>query len=555
MNDTTTKDVAYVTPLKKICMTIGELPSSYLETMSYYEMLVWFTEFLKNQVIPTVNNNAEAVQELQTLYEQLRSYVENYFDNLDVQEEIDNKLDEMSESGELTDIIAQYLGLAGMFTFNTVSDMKLAENLVNGSKCTTFGYHSINDGGKANYNIRYVTNEDTIDEANIIALHDNLLVAEIVFDNNVTPEQMGAYGDGTNNDTQAIQRAIDTNHDVFFDNIYSVNNELNLSTYSHLIFSKKAKILFSGQNACFHGLSCEFVKLENIRIESTNRTGIGILLEKARNCEIFSPYLVNLSTGIKIDGLDQWSASNNIYNPFIYKFNIGIHLTANSGKQTNDTKVIGGYIIDEIREITTQYSESCCVRNDASCDTNIFIGVATEDADVGFYNASTVSTSPMSLICCRSENMTSYYFKNTGSCRNIYTYGCNFKYGDPKVSVDYLWNQQIDSKNISSAYLGGPSYTDEIIDYFDSGHSKRRMLQIETDGILFGPSSGVKQKVKIRGTSQGQSPTTYIEVGGADGLVFPVKGFVMKSKDSSKMFKITVDDSGNLAATEYTLQD
>ena len=51
MNNKTDIDVKYVSPLKKICMTIGELPASYLETMSYYEMLVWFVEFLKNQVI------------------------------------------------------------------------------------------------------------------------------------------------------------------------------------------------------------------------------------------------------------------------------------------------------------------------------------------------------------------------------------------------------------------------------------------------------------------------------------------------------------------------
>ena len=109
MNNETNVNVQYVSPLKKILMTIGELPSSYLETMSYYEMLVWFTEFLRNQVIPTVNNNAEAVQELQTLYEELREYVNNYFDNLDVQEEINNKLEEMTEDGSLTQIIKNYV--------------------------------------------------------------------------------------------------------------------------------------------------------------------------------------------------------------------------------------------------------------------------------------------------------------------------------------------------------------------------------------------------------------------------------------------------------------
>ena len=210
MNNKTDIDVQYVSPLKKICMTIGELPSSYLETMSYYEMLVWFTEFLKNQVIPTVNNNAEAVQELQSLYEELRTYVNNYFDNLDVQEEINNKLDEMADSGQLTDIIAQYLGLAGMIAFDTVADMKLAQNLVNGSKCRTLGFYSVNDGGGAYYKIRTVTNDDVIDEMTIIEVYDDLLVAELLEENEMNVKQFGAYGDGTHDDTTPIQTAINS---------------------------------------------------------------------------------------------------------------------------------------------------------------------------------------------------------------------------------------------------------------------------------------------------------------------------------------------------------
>ena len=67
---------------KRFCMTIGELPTSYLETMTYYEMLVWFTEYMKNTIIPTINNNGLAVQELQDKYIELKSYVDDYFTNL-----------------------------------------------------------------------------------------------------------------------------------------------------------------------------------------------------------------------------------------------------------------------------------------------------------------------------------------------------------------------------------------------------------------------------------------------------------------------------------------
>ena len=116
-----------VLPLKKICMTIGELPTSYLETMTYYEMLVWFIEYLKNNIIPTVNNNAEAVQEVQGVVlelqnyinaykdsidqdvEDLEDYMNNYFENLDVQDEINNKLNQMVLDGTLQTIIGSYV--------------------------------------------------------------------------------------------------------------------------------------------------------------------------------------------------------------------------------------------------------------------------------------------------------------------------------------------------------------------------------------------------------------------------------------------------------------
>lgn len=97
-----------LTPFRNFCMTIGEIPSSYLESMSYAEMLLWFCDYLKNTIIPTVNNNAEAVAELQDLYVELKNYVDNYFNNLDVQNEINNKLDKMAQNGTLENIMKPY---------------------------------------------------------------------------------------------------------------------------------------------------------------------------------------------------------------------------------------------------------------------------------------------------------------------------------------------------------------------------------------------------------------------------------------------------------------
>lgn len=70
-NTITSVDVKKLEPFKKFIMTIGELPTSYLESMTYGEMVMWFCNYLQNTVIPTVNNNGDVVNELIKMIEQL----------------------------------------------------------------------------------------------------------------------------------------------------------------------------------------------------------------------------------------------------------------------------------------------------------------------------------------------------------------------------------------------------------------------------------------------------------------------------------------------------
>lgn len=171
--------VTNLRPFTRMLMTIGQIPTSYLISMTYEEQLLWLCNYLEKTVIPAIDNNAEAVKELQDLFVELKSYVDNYFDNLDVQEEINNKLDEMAESGQLTDIIAQYLGLAGVLAYDTISNMASATNIAEGSICKTLGETTYNDGKGAFYKVRTITSSDVIDGVNIVALSaSNTLVAE-----------------------------------------------------------------------------------------------------------------------------------------------------------------------------------------------------------------------------------------------------------------------------------------------------------------------------------------------------------------------------------------
>ena len=96
-------------PFNKFCISIGMLPSSYKTSLTYEEQLLWLCNYLEETVIPAVNNNGEAVTELQNLYVELHDYIDNYFTNLDVQEEINNKLDEMATDGTLTNLISNYI--------------------------------------------------------------------------------------------------------------------------------------------------------------------------------------------------------------------------------------------------------------------------------------------------------------------------------------------------------------------------------------------------------------------------------------------------------------
>lgn len=168
------------TPFRNIVMTVGNLPTSYVDSMSYYEMLSWLCNYLETKVIPTVNGNAAAVEELQGLFVELTNYVNHYFDNLDVQEEIDNKLDEMATDGTLQEIINAYINSNATLGFDTLADMKSNENIVAGSYCHILGRMALNDGGSNFYKARLKTVDDVVDNVKIVQLNDPTLVAELI---------------------------------------------------------------------------------------------------------------------------------------------------------------------------------------------------------------------------------------------------------------------------------------------------------------------------------------------------------------------------------------
>lgn len=61
-----------------------------------------------NKIINSQNSVGEQTEKLTNAFIVLKDYVDNYFANLDVQEEIDNKLDELVEDGTLQELVGRY---------------------------------------------------------------------------------------------------------------------------------------------------------------------------------------------------------------------------------------------------------------------------------------------------------------------------------------------------------------------------------------------------------------------------------------------------------------
>lgn len=161
-----------------------------------------------NQLVGSVNNQNTIIADYIEQFNVLHDYVHDYFDNLDVQNEIDNKLDSMASDGTLQEIVSNYLHTTAVWCFDDVASMKLSTNLINGSFARTLGYTARGDNGGAYYKVRTITNDDVVDNANIIALADDSLIAELIIDKVASPEMFGAVGDGTTDDTNAFNKMV-----------------------------------------------------------------------------------------------------------------------------------------------------------------------------------------------------------------------------------------------------------------------------------------------------------------------------------------------------------
>lgn len=96
-----------LTPFKKYIIQNFPYIDADFDGLTNYQLYAQVVEYL-NKVIDSTNNQNEFIEQLTNAFNNLHDYVEDYFNNLDVQEEIDHKLDEMATTGVLQQLIHDY---------------------------------------------------------------------------------------------------------------------------------------------------------------------------------------------------------------------------------------------------------------------------------------------------------------------------------------------------------------------------------------------------------------------------------------------------------------
>ena len=113
----------HLTPFKRCVLQNFPFIEADFDALTNYGLLCKIVEYLNN-VIASQNTVQTNVETLNTAFIQLKNYVDNYFENLDVQDEINNKLDEMLEDGSLSTLIFAH----DYYKFSTFLQYQCFEN-------------------------------------------------------------------------------------------------------------------------------------------------------------------------------------------------------------------------------------------------------------------------------------------------------------------------------------------------------------------------------------------------------------------------------------------
>lgn len=328
-----------------------------------------------------------------------KGYMFGLAENIDLQEQVNNKLDEMAKDGILQEIVASYLNSAVVWGFDTVADMKSATNLTSGSYARTLGYYALNDGGGAVYKI---SNTGTADEMFTIAAGS--LYADLVYTNEIETLQLGIKNDSSEDISSKLNAVIGNTKIsklVFTKGSYTVNDTINIDRKIELDLNGST-ITYTKENDALFDISTKY------SIKPTIKNGY-IIGTDTNTC--FNLVRYNEST-------PGWGCSVNLYNldvrrflKVIYALNIFNCEITDCTFSTNGTYEIG-------------VSDNSLMSN-ANCFKNCYFKAIDTQASYPSYSFVLSKVVNMSFIGCSFEQMNNV-ISNT-SCNAIKFYNCEFE--------------------------------------------------------------------------------------------------------------------------------
>lgn len=194
-------DMKNLTPFKLCVLQNFPFIEADFDAVTNYQLLCKVVEYL-NKIIVNNNKQNDNINQLEQNFITLYDYVNNYFSNLDVQEEINKKIDELITTGEFNSFLSgiytpEMFGAKGdgvtddteaiqkALAFNNVNISKnylITENLVLHSNLKIFGGGTITK--KVEFNDSYInhcifscTDSNNIDINNINLMSNSLAIS------------------------------------------------------------------------------------------------------------------------------------------------------------------------------------------------------------------------------------------------------------------------------------------------------------------------------------------------------------------------------------------
>ena len=101
-------DYKNMTPFKWFVLENFPFIENDFEGINNYRLFSKVVEYL-NKTIDNMNLTGEQMKKVTNDFIELQNYVNSFFDNLDLQEEVNNKLDEMAQNGTLNSVLNNFL--------------------------------------------------------------------------------------------------------------------------------------------------------------------------------------------------------------------------------------------------------------------------------------------------------------------------------------------------------------------------------------------------------------------------------------------------------------